>query len=320
VREGEDAATLFWPAGVAPAVEARFPGSLQANPSHEGFVPNPSLRSIGHRQRLDGYERVHACHQSRPGGIAASPPILNLLDGFHLVSAASSVPLPLSAQRLLAFVALHDRPLQRSYVAGSLWLDSPEERAYASLRSALWRLHRCGLPLVQSSGPQLWLDERIVVDLREAEALAHRALDGTCAEPFDVAASALTSDLLPDWYDDWILLERERYRQLRLRALDTLCDRLVQAGRLNAALEVGLAAVAGEPLRESSHRAVIRVHLADGNVAEAIRQYRLCRRLLHGHLGLEPSDQMAELMRGTHVLDRLGDAEDQFALVNLHPG
>jgi DNA-binding SARP family transcriptional activator len=213
------------------------------------------------------------------------------------------VPLPLSAQRLLAFVALHDRPLHRPYVAGSLWLDSPEERAYANLRSALWRLHRCGLPLVQSAGQRLSLDERVVVDLREAEALAHRALDGAGVEALDGGASALTRDLLPDWYDDWIVLERERYRQLRLRALDTLCERLAEAGRYDAALEAGLAAIAGEPLRESSHRAVVRVHLADGNVAEAIRQYRLCRRLLLEHLGLDPSDRMAELLRGVHALE-----------------
>jgi DNA-binding SARP family transcriptional activator len=237
------------------------------------------------------------------GGIASSQPTLKLLDGFDLVCAGRSVSVPLSAQRLLAFVALHNRPLQRPYVAGSLWLDSPEERAYANLRSSLWRLHRCGLPLVQSFGHRLSLDEHVVVDLRRAEALAHRALDGTSAEALDVEVSAFSGDLLPDWYEDWLVLERERYRQLRLRALDTLCERLAQAGRPDAALEAGLAAVAAEPLRESSHRAVVRVHLADGNVAEAIRQYRLCRRLLHEHLGLEPSDQMAELLRGAHVLE-----------------
>ena len=235
------------------------------------------------------------------GELAASRPTLKLLDGFDLVCAGRSVPLPLSAQRLLAFVALHNRPLQRPYVAGSLWLDSPEERAYANLRSALWRLHRCGLQLVQSFGQRLALDPQVIVDLRQAEVLAHRALDGTAAGADD--AAILGGDLLPDWYDDWIVMERERYRQLRLRALDTLCEHLTRAGRLDEALEVGLAAVAGEPLRESSHRAVVRVHLADGNVAEAIRQYRLCRRLLSEQLGLEPSDQMAELLHGAHVVE-----------------
>ena len=38
-------------------------------------------------------------------------------------------------------------------------------------------------------------------------------------------------ELLPDWYDDWVLLERERFRQLRLHALDALCDDLTRAGR-----------------------------------------------------------------------------------------
>ena len=241
---------------------------------------------------------------SRTAGTVPERPELRLLDGFELVCAGSPVQLPLSAQRLLVFVALHDRPLQRTYVAGSLWLDSPEERAYANLRSALWRLHRCGVRVVRSFGQQLSLEPTVAVDLRRAEALARRTLDGTGGEPDgEIETSLLRRDLLPDWYDEWIVLERERYRQLRLRALDALCERLTQAGRLDAALEVGLAAVAGEPLRESSHRAVIRAHRADGNAAEAIRQYRLCRRLLHEHLGVEPSGQMEDLMRSLHVAE-----------------
>jgi DNA-binding SARP family transcriptional activator len=224
-------------------------------------------------------------------------PRLTLLGGFELLSGDEHVPLSTSAQRLLAFVALRDRPLQRSYVAGSLWLDSPEERAAANLRSALWRLHGCGIELVHCEGTQLSLDPGVIVDLREAEALAHHALDRTNGSDLDVDAALLSGDLLPDWYDEWVVFERERFHQLRLRALDALCGRLADAGRLDGALEIGLAAVADDPLRESSHRAVVRVHLADGNIAEALRQYRLCRRLLNEQLGVEPSERMQELMR-----------------------
>jgi DNA-binding SARP family transcriptional activator len=229
--------------------------------------------------------------------MAAPRPRLTLLGGFELHCDGEHVALSTSAQRLLAFVALRERPLQRSYVAGSLWLDSPEERAAANLRSALWRLHGCGIELVHSEGTQLSLDPGVVVDLREAEALAHRALDRTNGSDLDVEASMLSGDLLPDWYDEWVVFERERFHQLRLRALDALCGRLADAGRLDGALEIGLAAVADDPLRESSHRAVVRVHLADGNIAEALRQYRLCRRLLNEQLGVEPSERMKELMR-----------------------
>jgi DNA-binding SARP family transcriptional activator len=242
----------------------------------------------------------------RQGGIAANRTTLKLLDGFDLVCAGRSVALPLSAQRLSAFVALHERPLLRSYVAGSLWLESSEERANASLRSSLWRLHRSGERLVECQGQRLALNADVVVDLRESEALAQRVLSGTAGDCPEIEPSALSGELLPGWYDDWILFERERFRQLRLRALDTLCERLTEAGRFDAALEAGLAAVAGEPLRESSHRAVIRAHLADGNVAEAVRQYRLCRRLLNDHLGLEPSDLMDGLFHGVHTLATAG--------------
>jgi DNA-binding SARP family transcriptional activator len=202
----------------------------------------------------------------------------------------------MSAQRLIAFLALRDRPLLRSYVAGSLWLDTPEERAQANLRSALWRLRRCNWDLVEVRGQQLRLSPGVEVDLREAEALARRALRDSTQDVFDLSTDRLADDLLPDWYDDWVLMEREQFRQLRLRALDVLCDRLTRAGRLGEALEVGLSALAGEPLRESAHRAVIRIHLAEGNPGEAMRQYRLCRRLL-GELGVQLSQQIEDLMR-----------------------
>jgi DNA-binding SARP family transcriptional activator len=229
---------------------------------------------------------------------------LRLLNGFELVCNGLPVAIPMSAQRVAAFLALRDRPLLRSYVAGSLWLDTPEERAQANLRSALWRLHRCSRELVEAAGPRLSIGSHVEVDLRGAEALARRALREN-AHVHEFAADLLTDDLLPDWYDDWVLLQREQFRQLRLRALDVLCERLTGEGRLGEALDVGLAALVGEPLRESAHRAVIRVHLADGNPGEAIRQYRLCRRLL-GELGVRPTQQLEDLMRGVTAAEMIG--------------
>jgi DNA-binding SARP family transcriptional activator len=95
------------------------------------------------------------------------------------------VPLPMTAQRVIAFVALHEG-VQRSFVAGSLWLDSPEERAHANLRSALWRIGRSGVRLVTASGQQLSLDAAVVVDIRESWTRARRALDASTTGPLDV--------------------------------------------------------------------------------------------------------------------------------------
>jgi DNA-binding SARP family transcriptional activator len=115
--------------------------------------------------------------------------------------------------------------------------------------------------------------------------------------PASVDWTGLTGELLPDWDDDWVLIEREHHRHLGLQALETLSERLLSSGRHGRALEVALAAVAKEPLRESAHRLLVRVHLADGNAVEALRQYRLFARLAYTRIGLAPSRQMEDLVR-----------------------
>jgi DNA-binding SARP family transcriptional activator len=206
------------------------------------------------------------------------------------------VSLPLSAQRLLAFLALKRAALQRTYVAGMLWIDSSQEAANASLRTALWRLRRPSCPLVDATQSHLSLSPDVDVDVYEMTALAH-GIDDAGTDPPDAALDELmlAGDLLPDWYDDWVVIERERFRQVRLHALEALCYRLARHERYSKAIDAGLTAVAGEPLRESAHRAVMRAHLAEGNRNEALRQYALCRRLLDEQLGLEPSDETRRL-------------------------
>ena len=218
---------------------------------------------------------------------------LRLLDSFQVVCGEDTVELPQAAQRLVAFVALHDRPVQRDHAAGMLWLDMSDERAAGNLRSTLWRVQKRAHGLLRVDGHSIRLEPQVDVDLRDAERLAHEELAPGGMGNCDVRV--FTGELLPGWYDDdWVLLERERYRQLRLRALDALCEHHLEAGRLGEALEAGLLALAVEPLRESAHRALVRIHLADGNAVEALRQYNLCRRLLREQLGVEPTQQMRD--------------------------
>jgi DNA-binding SARP family transcriptional activator len=227
---------------------------------------------------------------------------LHLLSGFLVTVAGVAVQLPESVQRLVAFLAVHERPLRRAFVAASLWIDATEEHAMASLRSALWRLRRPGLSLVEANGAELSLGREVGVDLRDATALARRVLGSdhqagelTAQEPmFDL----LTQDVLPDWYEDWALMERERFRQIRLHALERLCQRLTAEGVHGEAIAAGLHAVQAEPLRESAHRALIQAHLAEGNIVEAVRQYSRCQRVLSEELGVEPSLSLQALVAG----------------------
>jgi DNA-binding SARP family transcriptional activator len=225
---------------------------------------------------------------------------LTLLGGFSLVHRDREISVPLAAQRLVAFLALQTHPLLRTYVAGTLWPDSTEVGAFASLRSTLWRLGRPGLVAVRATASHLRLAETVWVDTREVAATVRRLLDRMApCRPEDLDPGRLTGELLADWSaDDWLLVERERLRQLCLHGLEAMCERLLALGRHGEAIEAGLAAVRGEPLRESAHRALIRVHLAEDNHWEALRQYRWYERILGDELGIAPSSQITELVSG----------------------
>ena len=235
-------------------------------------------------------------------GTLGPPPSvrLGLLGGFRLVVEADEIPLPMNAQRLVCFLALHDQPLLRVFVGGSLWGEVTEHRAGGSLRSALWRLGRITHPLVTLTSDHISLSPGVDVDLRQGRALAHRVLDP--AQDLDevaaVSEEVLAADLLPDWTEDWVLMERESYHQLRLRALEALCRRLSAKGRSGQAVQAGMAAVAGEPLRESARSALIEAHIAEKNVGAALREYDAFCQLLSEELGLEPSADLRALMEG----------------------
>ncbi|MBA2763127.1 MAG: SARP family transcriptional regulator [Thermoleophilaceae bacterium] len=232
-------------------------------------------------------------------GIDHEPPPfrLSMLGGFELSCAGAAFALPLAAQRVLAFVALQERPVQRAYVAGRLWLNASDQHASASLRTTLWRAHLPAGHLLAATTTHLSLGPAVRVDLHDVLRCAQHVLRHTDAPTRDDLACLLHGgDVLPDWYDDWLVFERERVRQLRLLALEALCDHFSRAGRHSEAIQAGLAAVAGEPLRESAHRVLMRAHLADGNPGEAIRQYRILETLLHRALGLRPSPEMGALV------------------------
>ena len=215
---------------------------------------------------------------------------LRLLGGFALSVGGRPVTLAPSAERLLAYLALEQRWIARPAMAAALWPDTSERRAAGNLRSTLWRITRvAGQAVVVRRTHDLHLDRQIPVDFVRAGRQAADVGNLTTAE-------ALVADVLPGWPEDWVAVHRECFRQLRLSALESLCAHRRDHGRLREALSAGLTAVAADPLRESAYRELVSVHLADGNVAEALRQYHFYRQLLGSQLGLAPSRVMHELV------------------------
>jgi DNA-binding SARP family transcriptional activator len=222
---------------------------------------------------------------------------LSLMDGFTLVRRGQEVVVPAGGQRLVAFLGLAGTR-NRTVTAASLWPDSSEQHAHGRLRTALWRLQRLWPGLVHATEHQLGLCPSIQVDTRHFVRWALGVIrSGTSPCSVDSVLGALsTGELLPGWYDDWVLFERERLRQLRAHALEELSAQMLGQERFALAMEAALEAVRTEPLRESAHRAVIAVHLAEGNYADARNQYAGLRRLLRAELGIEPTLRLGALV------------------------
>ena len=228
---------------------------------------------------------------------------LELLGGFCLFRRGRPAAVPMTEQRVIAYLAVHDRPLLRNYVASVLWLDSSEKHALGNLRSAIWRLQGLVPGIVTTTRTHVGLGPGTDVDIRQMALLATEVLDGSSTvDPTDVDEASLQGELLPGWYDEWVITERERVRQIQLHGLEALCALLLGKGNFARAVQAGLAAVSAEPLRESAQRLLIQAYMAEGNPTEAVRQFDRYRTLLSMELGMEPSPSIKRMITGGPLL------------------
>jgi DNA-binding SARP family transcriptional activator len=223
---------------------------------------------------------------------------LRLLNGFALSDARARVDLSPGMQRLIAFLALRG-PAHRCVMAGTLWPEVPEGHALASLRTGIWRLNRLLPGSIVTDGMSLSTARSLTVDSREQEQFATRLLrdriedEQWITERLDVL---WPGELLPGWYDDWVVFDRGRLAQLRLHALEHTALVMARSHQLETAFQLALEAVRAEPLRESANATLMEVYLAEGNVIDAVHQFNDYRRLLHLELGVDPSPALGRML------------------------
>jgi DNA-binding SARP family transcriptional activator len=226
---------------------------------------------------------------------------IQLLGGFGIRAGQRPLTLPPSAQRVLVALALRPQEVDRITLAATLYPDARSSQVSANLRSALWRTKQAtGRTIVEAHGQRLRLAIDIEVDLqlwmRQARSIVTQVAPDSDPDIAQVV-EVLSRELLPAWNDEWLILERQRWDQLRLHALERLADHFAAAGRHMDALEAGHAAVAIAPYRESAYRAVIRAYIAEGNSASALALYHRCQRLLMQDLGVRPTPEIRALVR-----------------------
>lgn len=238
-----------------------------------------------------------------PLRVSPEPLELSLLGEFRLsVSGVCQVALPGGARRLLTLLALRNRTVSREVAAGTLWPDVSQVHASASLRVALCRLRSVSRWAVTATPHDITLAPDATVDIEASRVVAQQVMDPdyrpSRSDGWGLRAiGALSADILPHWRQEWLLFEAESWRQVRLRALEALAARLTAEERFADAAAAAMAAVAAEPLRETARASLIRVHLAEGNQSEAVREFHRYADQLREELGLHPTPRLVEVMR-----------------------
>ncbi len=204
---------------------------------------------------------------------------------------------------LLSYLLLHRETAHtREQLATLFWGHLDGHKARHCLNTALWRLHQdlaaAGIPahaLVRADAETVGFNSASAARLDVAEFEARCAWadhlpphqDERRAMLYRQAAALYRADLLVDCYEDWCLLERERLNYLYLRVLGWLLTHHVGRGEHDAAIGYGQRILAVDPLREEVHRTVMGSYLATRQPTAALRQYRLCERIVREELDTE---------------------------------
>lgn len=217
--------------------------------------------------------------QRRSRTAQALPHRITVLGAFTLTAEGAPVALSVDARRLVAYLAVHHRPQARAALAADLWPAASGERLLADAVAAV------DVPgLLDETEPGvLALGADVQVDLAEAMRLIRTLPSLPADTPVDT--TVLTADILPGWSAAWIEIERERFRQLRLYAIEERSQRLITAGRFDDAVAMAKVAVRTAPSRESARRALIEAHVAQGDLAAAVDEYDEYQELLRSSLG-----------------------------------
>lgn len=223
----------------------------------------------------------------------AAPHRVTVLGSFTLTAHGAAVPLGVDARRLVAYLAVHPRPQRRGALAADLWPGMAAQSALRLLDEAVLAVDVPGLLTTDAQGA-LALGTEVDVDLAAGMRLLRVLPDVAPADDLDLAL--LGADILPGWTAAWIAVERERYRQLRLHAVEERSQRLATIGRADEAVALGRHAVRSAPSRDSARRALIEALLAQGDIAGAVAEYDEYQELLRSSVGAAPAFSLDGLL------------------------
>jgi WD40 repeat protein/DNA-binding SARP family transcriptional activator len=207
-----------------------------------------------------------------------------------------------AGQSLLAYLVLTPATLhRREKLASLLWPDTSDENARKNLRQELWRIRKAISAQQSSQVEYIQADEFAIsfntdrefwLDVQQLE----RPLSPE--DPLDERLNQLATyqgELLPGFYDEWTMLERQRVRVLFEQKLQQLLERLIAEKRWNAVLEWGEKWIAFGQTPEPAYRALLLAYAALGDSAQMSATYQRCQNALDEFLGVDPSPETRTL-------------------------
>lgn len=233
----------------------------------------------------------------RRGGVMARLEVL-LLGGIQARRpSGSTIRLPgPKAQGLFAYLAArpgHARP--RDTLAGLLWGDAPAARVRHRLRQVLLELRRAlprGVPPVLLETPDTVAvnPAAVVVDVAAFETAIRRGTPAALERAVALYRGQFLDGLRmrEPAFDEWLITERERLRELARGALTRVLAHDLSAGALEPAIQAGLRLLAVDPVHEGAHRALMELYARQGRLGAARAQYQACVTALRQELGVEP--------------------------------
>lgn len=203
---------------------------------------------------------------------------------------------------LLAYLAVTQKEWTRSEIEGLLWGESDQKKAQSSLRSALYNINkRLDGPLL-AGRKTVGIDSAILgpsqIDVLRFEQMLSgdhpddwREAIGLYHGPF---MDGVFLDDAPE-FEHWLLVMRERTRQIYTDGLHRLITYEIKAGENEAAIEYLKRLLEIEPWQEVGHRTLMRLYAREGSYNAALIQYVVCKEILERELGVAPMPETAEL-------------------------
>ena len=146
---------------------------------------------------------------------------------------------------------------------------------------------------------ELWLDFVTFSELfREAADFEQRGQVQEAISSLHAAELLYQGEFLTeDRYEDWLIPQRQRLRDMYMSLLERLSRYYFEAEAYSMSVTYCRQMLVADSCHEEAHRRLMRCYYRQGQLFLAIRQYHQCVEVLRNELDLEPSAETEQLLR-----------------------